>query len=109
MIRIASCHSTSRLTNNLASIKRRSRAHLTRPVPKDLANMITAERIKDLIEIVDRVSLVDGFAVNGHGVLCGRIKVELGEDGEEISWEVKISHSYPFKVMGIEPIRFINN
>lgn len=62
-----------------------------------------------MIEIVDRVSLVDGFAVNGHGVLCGRIKVELGEDGEEISWEVKISHSYPFKVMGIEPIRFINN
>lgn len=71
--------------------------------------MITADRIKDLIETVDRVSLVDGFAVNGDGELCGRIKVELGEDGEAISWEVKISHSYPFKVMGVEPIRFFNN
>lgn len=71
--------------------------------------MMTADRIKELIETVDRVLLVDGFAVNGEGILCGRIMVKLGDDGKALEWKVTITPSYPFKVMGRESIRFINN
>lgn len=71
--------------------------------------MMTADRIKELIETIDRVMLVDGFAVNGEGVLCGRITVKLGDDSKALEWKVIIPPSYPFKVMGRESIRFINN
>lgn len=70
--------------------------------------MITAERLKELISTVERIGLVDDFAIDETGSLFGRISVDTGSDSSELVWDVEVSPNYPFKIMGIEPIRFVN-
>lgn len=70
--------------------------------------MITTDKIKELIENVDRVNIVDSFTSNESGVLFGRIKVKTDESGGALVWNVVIAPSYPFKVLGGEPIQFFN-
>ena len=70
--------------------------------------MITAERLKELISTVERIGLVDDFAIDETGSLFGRISVDTGSDSSELVWGVEVSPNYPFKIMGIEPIRFVN-
>lgn len=70
--------------------------------------MMTADKIKELIAAVDGVDLVDEFCIDKAGSLIGRITVETGQTGNGLIWEVEISPSYPFKAMGVEPIRFVN-
>ena len=39
---------------------------------------MTADKIKELIETVDRVSLIDAFVADKNGTLSGKIKVKSG-------------------------------
>lgn len=70
--------------------------------------MMTADKIKELIEGLYGVSLVDDFTINEAGSLKGRIAVATGQDSADLEWDVEISPTYPFKVMGREPIYFQN-
>ena len=70
--------------------------------------MLTVDRIKELISTVERIGLVDDFIIDETGSLSGRISVDAGPDLSELVWNVEVSSNYPFKVMGIEPIRFTN-
>ena len=70
--------------------------------------MMTADKIKELIAAVDGVGLVDEFSIDKAGSLIGRITVDIGQNGNGLIWKVEISPSYPFKAMGVEPIRFVN-
>lgn len=70
--------------------------------------MMTSDKVTKLIEAVSRIDIVDGFTINENDVLSGKIKVNTCEDGTVLEWNVIIEPCYPFKVMGVEPIRFIN-
>ena len=70
--------------------------------------MMTADKIKELIAAIEGIRLVDGFSIDKSGSLTGRIAVDTGLEDAALEWEVEISPSYPFKVMSIEPIRFVN-
>lgn len=70
--------------------------------------MMTLDKIKELIETVGRIDIIDMFSVNENGVLSGKIKVKTCENGAAVDWNVIIAPCYPFKVMGVEPICFIN-
>lgn len=70
--------------------------------------MLTADKIKKLIEDIYGVSLVDEFMIDKAGVLKGRIAVTTGQNNADLEWDVEISPTYPFKAMGIEPIHFRN-
>lgn len=69
---------------------------------------MTLDKIKELIEKVGRIDIIDMFSVNENGVLSGKIKVKTCENGAAVDWNVIIAPCYPFKVMGVEPICFIN-
>lgn len=71
--------------------------------------MITADKIKELIETVDGVSLVNEFSIDKAGALTGRIAVATGLGSDGLVWDVAISPTYPFKAMGREPIQFLNS
>ena len=70
--------------------------------------MLTTDRIRELVETIDGVSLVDNFNIDKTGSLCGRIMVDTGPKKDILIWSVKISPIYPFKAMDKEPIVFIN-
>lgn len=70
--------------------------------------MLTADKIKELIAAIEGISLVDSFSIDKAGSLTGRIAVDTGLEDAALEWKVEISPSYPFKAMGIEPIRFVN-
>lgn len=70
--------------------------------------MMTADKTKGLITIVDGVSLVGEFSIDKAGSLTGRIAVATGVGSDGLVWEVIISPTYPFKAMGQEPIQFFN-
>lgn len=70
--------------------------------------MMTSDKVTELIEGVSRIDIVDGFTVNENDVLSGKIKIKTCEDDAVLEWNVIIEPCYPFKVMGVEPIRFIN-
>lgn len=70
--------------------------------------MMTADKIKELIGGLYGVNLVDDFTINEAGSLKGRIAVATGQDSADLEWDVEISPTYPFKVMGREPIYFQN-
>ena len=69
---------------------------------------MTADRIKELIGTLYGVGLVDDFTINEAGSLKGRIVVTTGQNNTNLEWEVEISPTYPFKVMGRESIYFQN-
>ncbi len=69
---------------------------------------MTLDKIKELIEKVGRIDIIDMFSVNENGVLSGKIKVKTCENSAAVEWNVIIAPCYPFKVMGVEPICFIN-
>ncbi|MFK1716821.1 ThiF family adenylyltransferase [Bacteroides fragilis] len=69
---------------------------------------MTADKIKELIGTLSGVILVDDFTINEAGLLKGRIAVATGQDNTDLEWNVEISPTYPFKVMGSEPIYFQN-
>lgn len=71
--------------------------------------MMTAGKINELVASVEGVGLVDEFCIDKAGSLIGRIIVDTGQTGNGLIWEVEISPSYPFKAMGVEPIRFAND
>lgn len=70
--------------------------------------MMTADKIKELIGTLSGVILVDDFTIDEAGLLKGRIAVAIGQDNTDLEWNVEISPTYPFKVMGSEPIYFQN-
>ena len=70
--------------------------------------MMTADKIKELIGTLSGVILVDDFTIDEAGLLKGRIAVATGQDNTDLEWNVEISPTYPFKVMGREPIYFQN-
>lgn len=70
--------------------------------------MMTADKIKKLIGTLSGVILVDDFTIDEAGLLKGRIAVATGQDNTDLEWNVEISPTYPFKVMGSEPIHFQN-
>jgi len=70
--------------------------------------MMTADEIKKLIGTLSGVSLIDDFTIDEAGLLKGRIAVATGQDNTYLEWNVEISPTYPFKVMGSEPIHFQN-
>lgn len=70
--------------------------------------MITADKIKELIGTLYGFSLVDDFTINESGSFKGRIAVTTNQDNADLEWDVEISPTYPFKVMGREPIHFQN-
>lgn len=70
--------------------------------------MMTADKIKELIGTLSGVILVDDFTIDEAGLLKGRIAVATGQDNTDLEWNVEISPTYPFKVMGSEPIYFQN-
>ena len=70
--------------------------------------MMTADKIKELIGTLSGVILVDDFTIDEAGLLKGRIAVATGQDITDLEWNVEISPTYPFKVMGSEPIYFQN-
>ena len=70
--------------------------------------MMTADKIKELIGTLFGVILVDDFTIDEAGLLKGRIAVATGQDNTDLEWNVEISPTYPFKVMGSEPIYFQN-
>ena len=70
--------------------------------------MITADKIKELIHALYGVSLIDDFTIDESGLLKGRIAVVTGQDKADLVWDVEVSPTYPFKVMGREPIHFQN-
>ena len=69
---------------------------------------MTADIIKELIDTLNGVRLVDNFTICEDGLLKGRIAVETGVDSAILEWDVEISPTYPFKAMGCEPIHFQN-
>ncbi|MEQ2601817.1 ThiF family adenylyltransferase [Phocaeicola vulgatus] len=69
---------------------------------------MTADKIKELIGTLSGVILVDDFTIDEAGLLKGRIAVATGQDNTDLEWNVEISPTYPFKVMGSEPIYFQN-
>ena len=69
---------------------------------------MTADKIKELIGVLYGVSLVDDFTIDETGSLKGRIAVATGQGNTDLEWDVEISPTYPFKVMGREPIHFQN-
>ena len=70
--------------------------------------MITADRVNDLIVTLDGVSLVDEFVINEVGSLKGRIAVATSHTEPDLEWDVVVNPTYPFKVMGVEPVQFQN-
>lgn len=70
--------------------------------------MMTTDKIKELIGTLSGVILVDDFTIDEAGLLKGRIAVATGQDNTDLEWNVEISPTYPFKVMGSEPIYFQN-
>lgn len=70
--------------------------------------MLFANKIKNLIASIERVSLVDDFSINEAGWLSGRILVDVEGEDPGLIWDVEIYSTYPFKVMGYEPIKFRN-
>jgi hypothetical protein len=70
--------------------------------------MMTANKIKELIGSLYGVSIVDGFTIDDAGLLKGRIAVTTNQDNVDLEWDVEISPTYPFKVMGRESILFQN-
>lgn len=70
--------------------------------------MMGKEQVEHIIEQTEGARVVTDFAPFDGGGLTGRIAVNAGEGGKEIEWEVRISSCYPFKVMGEEPIKFVN-
>lgn len=70
--------------------------------------MMTADKIKELIATVEGICLVDDFCIDKAGSLIGRITVDTGQTGNGLIWKVEISPFYPFKAMGVEPVRFAN-
>ena len=61
-----------------------------------------------MIGTLSGVILVDDFTIDEAGLLKGRIAVATGQDNTDLEWNVEISPTYPFKVMGSEPIYFQN-
>ena len=70
--------------------------------------MLTADKIKELVEGINDISLIDDFAINETGSLKGRIAVATSQNNADLEWDVHISPTYPFKAMGREPIHFQN-
>lgn len=70
--------------------------------------MIDRVLVERIIEQTEGARVTMAFVPNVNGSITGKIAVRAGEDGKEIEWEVEISPSYPFKVMGVEPITFVN-
>ena len=70
--------------------------------------MLTADKIKGLVEGINGISLIDDFAINETGLLKGRIAVATSQNNADLEWDVHISPTYPFKAMGREPIHFQN-
>lgn len=70
--------------------------------------MLTADKIKELVEGINGISLIDDFAINETGSLKGRIAVATSQNNADLEWDVHISPTYPFKAMGREPIHFQN-
>ena len=63
--------------------------------------MITAERLKELISTVERIGLVDDFAIDETGSLFGRISVDTGSDSSELVWDVlDLIHDYDWYASG---------
>lgn len=83
---------------------------LTLQVQNDSDNkgMMTADKIRKLIGAIYGIRIVDDFTINEAGLLKGRIVVATGQDNADLEWDVEISPTYPFKVMGMEPIHFQN-
>lgn len=70
--------------------------------------MITADRIKELVDSLYGVSIVDDFSIDEAGLLKGRIAVDTSQDKANLVWDVEITPAYPFKAMGRESIHFKN-
>lgn len=70
---------------------------------------MTADKIKELIGSIHGVSLIEDFIINEAGSLKGRIAVVTDQGHADLEWYVEISPTYPFKIMGMEPIHFQNN
>lgn len=69
---------------------------------------MTADKIKELIGDLYGISLIDDFTIDEAGLLKGRIAVATGQGNTDLEWDVEISPTYPFKVMGRESIHFQN-
>lgn len=69
---------------------------------------MTADKIKELICSIHGVSLIEDFIIDEAGSLKGRIAVVTDQDNADLEWDVEITPTYPFKVMGMEPIHFQN-
>ncbi|WP_233442682.1 MULTISPECIES: hypothetical protein [Parabacteroides] len=70
--------------------------------------MMTVDKIKELIGSIHGVSLIEDFIIDEAGSLKGRITVVTDLEHADLEWYVEISPTYPFKIMGMEPIRFQN-
>ncbi len=70
--------------------------------------MMTVDKIKELIGSIHGVSLIEDFIIDEVGSLKGRITVVTDQEHADLEWYVEISPTYPFKIMGMEPIRFQN-
>ena len=69
---------------------------------------MTVDKIKELIGSIHGVSLIEDFIIDEAGSLKGRITVVTDLEHADLEWYVEISPTYPFKIMGMEPIRFQN-
>ena len=69
---------------------------------------MTADKIKELIGPIHGISLIEDFIIDEAGSLKGRIAVVTDQEHADLEWYVEISPTYPFKIMGMEPIHFQN-
>lgn len=69
--------------------------------------MIEKEQVERIIEQTEGAKVVKTFAPDAIGGLRGKIAIDAGES-KEVEWDVHVAQSYPFKVMGVEPITFTN-
>ena len=70
--------------------------------------MMTADKIKELIGPIHGISLIEDFIIDEAGSLKGRMAVVTDQEHADLEWYVEISPTYPFKIMGMEPIHFQN-
>lgn len=69
--------------------------------------MIKREQVERIVGQTVGAKVMEAFSPDANGGLRGKIAIDTGE-GLEIEWEVYVAPNYPFKVMGVEPVSFIN-
>jgi hypothetical protein len=67
------------------------------------------KEVQRVISSLDKVLIEEPFVVDHEVNAVGKVKVIYNDNGDSLSFTVKIRPEYPFKILNTEAITFINN